>query len=312
MKILLLAATMLSACPALASQIPTPGKKDVHICDVDYDPNNVVDVLAIVGRNLTIQLNPKDKGIHLALSDTRPDHIVNAINEPTNTVWLKAVKPMDAQPIDIETTQDDGTPRHYSLRWTANPEEVDPPPPASVALASTSNVNVMEIRPGSTDPQKPKPNICYLIRYNFPADIRAAQVAAWRLKHDKDQQNATEIAVHKSGANGNVNKRYVGQGDASIAPTAVFDDGYTTTLQFPGNRQIPVILKRTPDGQDAEVTGFTVEQGGVVKVHEVLPFIRLRDGDLVLSIWNRSFNAIGNNPGTGTTSPDIERAVGAR
>lgn len=63
---------------------------------------------------------------------------------------------------------------------------------------------------------------------------------------------------------------------------------------------------------DAEFSGVTVEQGGVVKIHGVYPAIRLRDGDRVLCLWNRGYNPIGDNPGTGTTKPSIERAVGGK
>ena len=61
---------------------------------------------------------------------------------------------------------------------------------------------------------------------------------------------------------------------------------------------------------DAELTGFTVEEGGVVKIHGTLPVIRLRDGDRVMCLYNRAYYPIGDNPGTGTTADDIERHIG--
>jgi type IV secretory pathway VirB9-like protein len=69
-----------------------------------------------------------------------------------------------------------------------------------------------------------------------------------------------------------------------------------------------------PKGEttDAELSGVTVEQGGVVKIHGVYPAIRLRQGDRVLCVWNRAYSPIGNNPGTGTTNAGIERAVGQK
>ena len=71
-------------------------------------------------------------------------------------------------------------------------------------------------------------------------------------------------------------------------------------------------LDKAPHNEtdDAQLTGYTVEQGGVVKVHSTLPVIRLRDGDRVLCLYNLAYNQIGNNPGTGTTAPVIERHLG--
>jgi type IV secretion system protein VirB9 len=36
---------------------------------------------------------------------------------------------------------------------------------------------------------------------------------------------------------------------------------------------------------------------------------RLRDGNTVLCIFNEAYDAIGDNPGTGTISPDVDRVT---
>jgi len=76
--------------------------------------------------------------------------------------------------------------------------------------------------------------------------------------------------------------------------------------------RIPAILTVARDGKESEVTGITVEDNGVVKLHGVMPMLRLREGNLVLCIFNRAYNPIGADPGTGTTSLAMDRTVRPR
>jgi type IV secretion system protein VirB9 len=178
----------------------------------------------------------------------------------------------------------------------------DVPARPPVALASNGTVNIAEV------PQ-PKPNFCYLIRFNYPGEYTAAQIAAWRERQDTAARNKVEIALRAAQAAANRNVRYVGQGDVSIGPTEISDDGYTTTLRFPGNLSIPAIYGRDDKGNDVADLGVTTEQNGAIKLHGVYPFIRLRAGDRTLCISNLGYSAIGNNPASGTTDQAISRDV---
>ena len=297
MKRLLLAASLLSPCTAFALKTPTPGKADPHICDVTYSANNVVDVPAVVGMQVTIRFADKEVIDHITPSDTANLKYLPA--EGSNIVWLKASRPMPSQPIGVRTKREDGTLRDYILQWTAMP---DVPAKTPVALASNGAVNIAEV------PQ-PKPNFCYLIRFNYPGEFTAAQIAAWRQRQDTAARNQAEIALRAAQAAANRNVRYVGQGDASIGPTEISDDGYTTTLRFPGNLSVPAIYGRDDKGNDVADLGVTTEQNGVIKLHGAYPFIRLRDGDRTLCITNVGYSAIGNNPASGTTDEAISRDV---
>lgn len=298
MRSLLIAATLLSS-PALALQTPTPGKEDSHICDVKYDPNDVTDVPAIMGNTVAIKFFQTDRIVKVTLSDT--GNLKRSIIEGSNMLYLKAMAPMPPQPIMVRTLKEDGTARDYTMRWTSLPDETERK--RRTGVLASMGPNVIEVTPDQNV------NLCYLIRYNYPSEVTAAQVAAWKARQAKQKAEASEIALHNQEQQRAHNVQYTGQGDASIGPTEVYDDGYTTTLVFPGNMRIPTIFKKNLDGTDAEVTGTTTEQGGVVKIHEVLPFIRLRDADQVLCITNWAYSLVGENPGTGTTSPDVARDV---
>jgi len=75
---------------------------------------------------------------------------------------------------------------------------------------------------------------------------------------------------------------------------------------------LPIVLVVNRDGKEAQPSGVTVEDGGIVKLHSVEQIIRLRDGDMVLCIYNQRYNQIGDNPGTGTINDAISRTIKTR
>jgi type IV secretion system protein VirB9 len=294
---------------ALALEHPNGAQNpDQRVCDVVYDPNDIVDVTAEVGAAITIAFRSSERIDYVSASDTA--HLKQAETKGSNVLWLKATEAMPSQPLSVRTLQEDGTPRDYAIQWTA----IRPPArePARVALAASTEPAHLA---GAALPQPPASGAtqsCYVIRYQYPGDYKAAKDKAARAQWATWQQKKAEIALRQQQIQGTShNVRYVAMGDTSIGPTEIFDDGYTTELHFPGNMRIPVILTVTPDGKESQVTGITAEDNGVVKLQSVLPMIRLRDGNLVLCIFNKGYNPIGHNPATGTTSPSIDRDVRA-
>ena len=60
-------------------------------------------------------------------------------------------------------------------------------------------------------------------------------------------------------------------------------------------------------GQSADADPTT--RGTLLTLHGVFPLLRLRDGKAVLCIVNQGWDAVGRNPATGTTSPDVVREL---
>ena len=48
-------------------------------------------------------------------------------------------------------------------------------------------------------------------------------------------------------------------------------------------------------------------QGNLLIIEQVVSMLRLRDGDAVLCITNRAYDAAGRNLGTGTVDPGVLR-----
>ena len=251
-----IAVAVLLPLPAFALQIPQSAKNgDPRVCNVAFNPDEIVDVTVPAGNTVTLKFGPNERVAYVSVSDSA--HLKFFVAEGSNGVWLKATDAMPAQPVSIRTLKEDGTPRDYTLQWTA----LDTPPtPAStdrIALASAApTVHVSE------EPARP-PRMCYTIRFQYPADDAAAAAAKWRAMQARAKNDAAEIALHQAPPAVVRNVRYVAMGDLQIGPTEIFDDGNTTELHFPGNMRLPTIYTVAPDGAEAVVGGVTTEDNGV-------------------------------------------------
>lgn len=86
---------------------------------------------------------------------------------------------------------------------------------------------------------------------------------------------------------GHPNFNYRIEGDASILPVAVWDNGRFTWIQFPNSVQsLPAVFYLGPDGP--EVVNYTVAPGGrQVKVNRLMDRIMLRLGSLKATVTAR-------------------------
>ena len=99
--------------------------------------------------------------------------------------------------------------------------------------------------------------------------------------------------------------------DAAATPPGfapvVWDNGQSTFFRFPGNQRIPVISALTPDGREGVVNSSTA--GETVTVHQLARAFVLRDGRQVACVTNHAYDPVGVRPGTGTSSPDVQRVA---
>lgn len=268
---LLLATTL--ATPAMALETPTPGRQDKRVRTVAYAPGQVVNLYAAPGATLTIQFGDDESIAQVAVSDSADLKRAQA----GNILWFKPTGKMEPQPISVRTLRADGTARLYIFQW--------------------------QTRDG--DNTQATPNTYFLVRFIYPEDDRKAQQDADRAARERAAA-ARAAALLKETPPAVINRRYVGQGDRALEP-AVWDDGNSTFLRFAGNMRIPTLYVLNPDGKEA-VAPYSVE-GEIVTVHQTAHGFRLRDGDLVLCIWNQGFSPYGHPTGTGTTSPDVVRTI---
>lgn len=85
-------------------------------------------------------------------------------------------------------------------------------------------------------------------------------------------------------SDGPKNYNWFKYGDQALAPTAVWDDGRFTCLQFPTSKALPAIYRHTPENKTKEALVNFHVSNDIVVVHEVAEEFRLRIGERVLGI----------------------------
>jgi type IV secretion system protein VirB9 len=291
-KAALLYGMLISALPApllhcaRADEMPVSGADDSRMRYIAYDAGQVVHLSTTIGSTLVVGFSPTETVTAVAETDT----IHLAAIPKGNYLFFKPSAALPLQPIIVLTQRPDGSLRRYVFEME------------TVADPTTAN---------GAD------GVFYSVQFTYPADVAAAAVAdraeRWRLYKitaAKAAASAASALLATENTNpfiGDRNYRYVAQGDKSLAPVIVFDNGYSTVFQFPGNERIPGIFVVDPDGKEATAS-YSVDAGNV-EVGQTAREFRLRDGNTVLNVYNLGYNTVGQNPGTGTTSPDISRIV---
>jgi type IV secretion system protein VirB9 len=283
-------AGMAAARGAYADQTPDAGRYDSRMRYVAYNPDQVVHLSTIVGATMVVSFASGETVTSVAETDSL--HL--AAVPRGNYLFLKPSAALKLQPIIVLTQCEDGALRRYVFEI----ETVDTPTTANDA-----------------------DGVFYSVQFTYPADEAAAAAARKAAEVQKVEQlnqlalqRATQTSAQAAFQNersnpyaGPRNYRYVARGDHSLAPLAVWDNGYSTLLQFAGNARIPSIFVIDPDGKEATAS-YTVN-GDIVQLDQTAREWRLRDGGTVLNIYNLGYQSVGGNPETGTTSPDVSRVV---
>ena len=294
-RIVLLGCTLLSFAAstiALADQVPASGTYDSRMRYVAYNPGQVVHLSTLVGATMVIEFGSTETVTSVAETDTL--HL--AAVPKGNFLFLKPSTALSLQPLIVLTQRQDGSLRRYVFEF----ETVAPADP------KTADGN---------------DGVFYSVQFTYPAEkaaLYAAQQAAEAAKTAQLNRIALVQAEHTAATDvlnnqrtdpfvGPRNYKYTAQGDPSLTPSTIWDNGYSTILRFPGNMRLPSVFVIDPDGKEATAT-YSVT-GSTIQIDQTAKEFRLRDGDTVLNIYNLAYNRAGINPGTGTTSPLVQRII---
>ena len=291
MRALLLAFSCLAvvATTARAEQDPLPSRYDDRMRYIAYNPAQVVHLSTAVGATLVVGFSGQETVTAVAVTDSKD----LAASPRGHYLFFKSKQALPLQPVIVLTSSEKGV-RRYVFDIVTRPEQ--------------------DLGPDA-------PDVYYSVQFTYPADeaaARHARIAAARAQQEaEDQARAAQAQLQlaheqmeqtaRDPFSGPRNWHYVARGDQSIEPFEIFDNGYSTIFRFPANVRIPGIFIINPDG--GEATPNYAVKGDIVQVDSVARGWRLRDGKTVLCIWNRSYNPVGLNPGTNTTSPNVQRIV---
>ncbi|QPB24763.1 P-type conjugative transfer protein VirB9 [Rhizobium sp. 007] len=273
------------AIGAHAEDTPAAGKLDPRMRYLPYNPDQVVRLSTAVGATLVVTFGANETVTAVAVSNSKD----LAALPRGHYLFFKASQALPPQPVVVLTASEAGT-RRYVF---------------SISTKTMSRLN------------KEQPDLYYSVQFVYPAD----EAAALQKKVEKSsvverlrakaqyQQRAQDLLDQPAGIAdpGSNNFHYVAQGDRSLTPLEVFDNGFSTVFRFPGNVRIPSIYMINPDGKEA-AANYSVK-GDYVEVSAVAGEWRLRDGRTVLGIWNSAYDPIGRKPGTGTVRHDVWRVL---
>lgn len=140
------------------------------------------------------------------------------------------------------------------------------------------------------------------LTFAYP-DTQAEQAA----KEQAKQARARAMMHAGAAQSAHRNENYDMQGDAILAPTALWDDGRFTYFEFGTSRDIPSIYRKLPDGREEMINAHM--DGDTRVVHDTAAHFVLRLGQSVLGIRNNGYTPDGQLNPLGTTVPGEVRLL---
>lgn len=279
-----------------AEEEPLPSRQDPRMRYVPYNPGQVVHLSTAVGATLVVGFGARETVTAVAVNDSKD----LAASPRGSFLFFKSKLALPLQPVIVLTSSPSGTHRYVFDIVTSDIKDLGPD--AQDVYYSVQFVYPREeaAARAAAAAARAAAAAAQAARDETALEARNAQ-SQLQLAHEQLEQHARDPF------SGPRNWRYVAQGDRSILPMEVFDNGYSTVFRFPANVRIPSVFVINPDGKEA--TPNYAVKGDLLQADSVARGWRLRDGQTVLCIWNLSFDPVGYNPGTETTSPNVQRVV---
>jgi len=316
-SLLATAAFLFQIGAANALQIPTPAIPlakggDPHVQIASYDPTQPVLLVSAVGRQVTITFNPTES-IKMAVlpSGTSVDNKapiqpwqgpgadaggVTALGNVL-PLWVMAAGRSNTQ---IITMTADGQRHVYLFQLIALPPQPDD------CLADDCD----------------DPRVATGLSFKYPNVKQQPDQTAARARALVAQRLAAEDRLRTDIFYGTRNWNYEAKGlgvaKADLAPDQMSDNTEVTGLLYLGNREVPSLYIVQADGTTERQVTPTPDKNLLV-VYEAVPACpprvfacihwRLRKGDEVVDLYNRGPASVGDNPYTGTISPNVIRTT---
>ena len=302
-------AALLGAALSLAA---VPGYADEAIRTEAFSPQSRTSLVIQQGRVTNITFNVMERIKRIVAVEPGPISTLgkdSSNQEPlVNNLPIFGKSPGTTNLVVI-TLNPDGMERSYlfTVRVVPTPEDGTEDPTATFSLTfkyPKDPVPAMAVKPSPTP-----------------------QVAAisWQQKQAAKDREIAEAKLNSDAFFGTQNLKYLAQGRSpDIAPIAASDNGRLTAFRYPGNLGVPAVFVvqdaksgipdvcttgRSTDNEAPEQTVQATMNGDLVVVQRTAAHFRLRAGHEVVEIYNCGYDPVGQNPGTGTSAPDVVRRV---
>jgi type IV secretion system protein VirB9 len=271
----LVVATGVVSGVACAAVVPSPGRTDARVREIEYREDQVVQLTGYVGYHIDIELERGEQFVALGAGDSAA---VDVASEGPHVM----VKPKAARVATNLTLVSSRRVYHFEYR------SLDAPPPLNTAIFAL-RFRYSPAPSGVTPAATPAP---------FSSQAVAATAAA-RLSESS--------SVTPGPAGRPVNRDYWYCGGSTLQPVAASDDGVQTRLTFSSRGEWPAIFVRNEDGSES-LLNFHAE-GTTAVVHRVAPEFVLRRGRLVGCVENRGYAGSGNWVSGGALESTVSREV---
>ena len=265
----LVVATGVVSGVACAAVVPSPGRTDARVREIEYREDQVVQLTGYVGYHIDIELERGEQFVALGTGDSAA---VDVASEGPHVM----VKPKAAR---VAT---------------------------NLTLVSSRRVYHFEYR--SLDAQPPLNTAIFALRFRYSPAPSGVTPAATPVPFSSQAGAATAAVVAKVSVPPRpVNRDYWYCGGSTLQPVAASDDGVQTRLTFSSRGEWPAIFVRNEDGSES-LLNFHAE-GTTAVVHRVAPEFVLRRGRLVGCVENRGYAGSGSWVSGGALEHDVSREV---
>lgn len=178
-----------------------------------------------------------------------------------------------------------------SLTWQVTPNKrgnvlfvkpVDEGEPTNMMVVTSQRYYTFELSAKRRTPETPTSEITYLLRIATPVDGAPSIEEPVLFGGDAPPTPAP------------INDRYTYTGSKQNLPSRVFDDGVSTTFEWPRGVETPAIFYRRPDGAES-IVNYSYK-GDAIIVHQIAPEFILRNGKEVTQIFNDAYREIERGP----------------
>ncbi|MFI2896510.1 P-type conjugative transfer protein VirB9 [Klebsiella aerogenes] len=289
---LLTVALLLASCSTWGAALPKGSSYDSHMQNVSYNSQNTTIINTRAGFVSTLVFDDDEQVIDAQAGFEKGWTITTAANRVN-------IRPA---PITQPVTDADGKTAKQVFLPTSRDWKTN--------LFVTTSKRYYSMVLNVIDDGSPEHGIAFVVRYQYPADMRkqseSARLARAAELQEKQDKERIDTAFMKATAprNWDYTKR-VASGSEMIAPDFAYDDGRFTYLGFSPQKSIPspfVIV----NSKEQVITPTFIKQGNykVMIVRSLSPRFVLRYGDAVVGIENAGFGKVKIANGD-TVSPSV-------
>ncbi len=258
--------------PAYALVNPDSSRYDSRVKTVTYNQDDVYQIDSVIGVGTSIILEPGEKYVTHTFGDSEAWGIKNVGNYYT-------IKPKAENGDTNLFLATDKRTYLFDIRYH------DIPYPAGRGKASFDK------------------RMTFVIKFRYP-EVEAKKAKEILAKNKV--KDALDI-LDKS----NVNLDYSRNGDATIAPINVWDNGIFTYFKFSPGQIVPVIFAVDPQGTERRVNYSACVRecsGNVVVAHSISNTWYLRRNNVVTGIYRGKFQGARDSL-SGTSTPKVQRVI---